>query len=74
MNQKNKYTKEIIYTAIQLGRLWGIAETLEEIPVRSADEMTETLLNWSLEYTRSENRKQDIVKFFIKKKEVYQNS
>lgn len=74
MNQKKKYTKEIIYTAIQLGRLWGIAETLEEIPVRSADEMTETLLNWSLEYTRSENRKQDIVKFFIKKKEVYQNS
>lgn len=74
MNQKNKYTKEIVYTAIQLGRLWGIAETLEKIPIRSADEMTKTLLNWSLEYTRSENRKQDIVKFFIKKKEVYQNS
>ena len=38
------YTEETIKTAIQFSRLWGIAETLEEIPIKNAEDITQMLL------------------------------
>lgn len=68
-----RYTEETVTVAIQLGRLWGIAETLEDIPVRSPEKITQMLLEWSREYMESKDQKPDIVKFFLEKKEVYRN-
>lgn len=73
MNRENRYTEDTIKTAIVLSRLWGIAETLEEIPIRSTEEITQILYEWTLEYTKAENHKRDIVKFFLEKKEASRN-
>lgn len=73
MANMNVYTKETLKTAIQFSRLWGIAETLEEIPIRNAEDITQMLLEWALEYVGQEKSKQDIVKFFLEKKEAYRN-
>ena len=73
MDKTNRYTEETLKTAIQLSRLWGIAETLEEIPIRSTEDITQILLDWSQEYTGLKAHKQDIVKFFLEKKEACRN-
>ncbi len=73
MDNRNMYTEETIKTAIQFSRLWGIAETLEEISIKNAEDITQILLKWTLEYVRQEKSKQDIVKFFLEKKEAYRN-
>ena len=67
------YTEETIKTAIQFSRLWGIAETLEEIPIKNAEDITQMLLEWTLEIAKQGKQKQDIVKFFLEKKETYRN-
>ena len=69
----NMYTEENIKTAIQLSRLWGIAETLEELQVKNAQDITQMLWEWSLEYLKQEMPKQDIVTFFLEKKKACQN-
>lgn len=66
-----KYTEEAMKTAIRLSRLWGIAETLEDIPIRDEKEITEHLMEWTQEYMDTGN--EDIVKFFLRKKEACRN-
>ncbi len=73
MNRESRYTEDTIKTAIVLSRLWGIAETLEKIPIRCAEEITQMLYEWTLEYMKEETCKQDIVKFFLEKKEACRN-
>lgn len=67
MDKINIYTEEMIKIAIQLSRLWGIAETLEEIPIRSADVITRILYQWIKEYVESD-KESDITKYFLEKK------
>lgn len=73
MNHINMYTEETVKTTIQLSRLWGIAETLEEIPIKNAEDITQMILEWTLEFEKQGKQKQDIVQFFLKKKEAYRN-
>lgn len=67
MDKINIYTEEMIKIAIQLSRLWGITETLEEIPIRSADVITRILYQWIKEYVESD-KESDITKYFLEKK------
>lgn len=73
MNHINMYTEETVKTTIQLSCLWGIAETLEEIPIKNAEDITQMILEWTLEFEKQGKQKQDIVQFFLKKKEAYRN-
>lgn len=73
MKHINMYTEETVKTTIQLSRLWGIAETLEEIPIKNAEDITRMILEWTLEFEKQGKQKQDIVQFFLKKKEAYRN-
>lgn len=73
MNRINMYTEETVKTTIQLSRLWGIAETLEEIPIKNAEDITQMILEWTLEFEKQGKQKQEIVQFFLKKKEAYRN-
>ena len=47
-------TKEIYETAINLARIWGVMETLENIPsmkeIPTNDENMDSILSWAEEY------------------------
>lgn len=73
MSNMNMYAEETIKTAIHFSRLWGIAETLEEIPIKNAEDITKMILEWTLEFEKQGKEKQDIVQFFLKKKKAYQD-
>ena len=67
------YTEKAVKTAISLGRLWGISETLEEIPAGDPEDVIRMLYGWTQEYMEAEGGRQDIVTFFLKKKETCRN-
>lgn len=50
-------TKEVYEVAINLGRIWGVMETLENIPtmkeVPATDDTMESILCWAEEYVNS---------------------
>lgn len=59
-------TDEKVYEfAILFARMWGIAETLEPLPNRGAEEVRDKVTAWAAEYIDS--RKDNYVKFFTEK-------
>lgn len=57
--------QKLVDTAVNLARLYGIAETLEPLPHISNDAVTEKLLTWTREYLSS--KETDLVQFFKEK-------
>ena len=56
MGDEMAHSKKVTDTAIELARMWGVMETLEdipsmkEVPTNSADKNKETLVSWAEEY------------------------
>ena len=66
-------TKEVYEVAINLARIWGVMETLENIPtmkeVPTADDTMECILGWAEEYVNS--GKTDMLEFMKAKLNKY---
>lgn len=56
MGDEMAHSKKVTDTAIELARMWGVMETLEdipsmkEVPTNSDDKNKETLVAWAKEY------------------------
>lgn len=56
MGDEMAHSKKVTDTAIELARMWGVMETLEdipsmkEVPTNSDDKNKETLVSWAEEY------------------------
>ncbi|XCP85822.1 hypothetical protein ABXS75_03195 [Roseburia hominis] len=65
----NKQKNETFWdVAIQLARMYGIAETLEPLPVLAWDKTCSVICEWVEEYLQLQEV--DIVDFFDKKVEI----
>ena len=66
-------TKEVYETAINLARIWGVMETLENIPnmkeVPTTDENMESILVWAEEFIVTEAP--DMLEFMKEKLNKY---
>lgn len=66
-------TKEVYEVAINLGRIWGVMETLENIPtmkeVPATDDTMESILGWAEEYVNSGQT--DMLEFMKAKLNTY---
>ena len=66
-------TKEVYEVAINLGRIWGVMETLENIPTMkelpATHETMESILGWAEEYVSSGQT--DMLEFMKEKLNKY---
>ena len=66
-------TKDVYEVAINFGRIWGVMETLENIPtmkeVPATDDTMESILGWEEEYVNSGQT--DMIEFMKAKLNTY---
>lgn len=69
-------TKEVYEVAINLGRIWGVMETLENIPTMkelpATHETMESILGWAEEYVSSGQT--DMLEFMKEKLNTYKEN